>query len=279
MDSCKYWQLATLGTSDYYNVCADTVPLFSFMGIPQNFVGYQESPTHSYAGIITYDYTAPLYKEYIKTTIPPLEIGAIYKVTINVSLADSVKFASDGLGVYFYDEVHLDSANVYCLAVAPQIDYTSYGVIADKINWTTLTANFVADSSYTNLVIGNFKCGAPSNLTTSTYYAAEYWISDESYYYIDSVSVEKIYGAGLNIMNKNSQVRLYPNPAKEELNVAGLTEKTNYNLYSITGVSMQQGELFTSNNIISTKYLAAGIYVLQLTSMDGGRNSIKIIKE
>jgi hypothetical protein len=52
------------------------------------------------AGIFTYA-NGGNSREYFGTDIPALTIGDIYQVTVSVSLADSVEYASDGLGVFF----------------------------------------------------------------------------------------------------------------------------------------------------------------------------------
>jgi Secretion system C-terminal sorting domain len=270
IDSCKFWNRGNQGTTDYFNACGS-----GLYDIPQNYLGYQASPGSAYAGFIAYSQSPVVYKEYIKTKIPALEIGATYKVTIVVSLADSVKFASDGLGVYFYILAKPDSSNFYCLNVTPQIDYTSYGIISDKINWTVLTKNFVADSNYNNLVIGNFRCGSLTNLSTSTYYSANYENANNAYYYLDSVSVEKIANAGLNIVNRNSSLSMYPNPAATSLNIASQDKITSVAITNLFGQTKYTLEYNTEKVQIDLADLPAGIYLIRIN----GSEVRKFVKE
>src|SRR5205085_6569701 len=92
----------------------------------------------------------------------------------------------------------------------------SYSVITDKLNWVELTTTFIPDSTYTNVTIGNFKTDALVNTSVCPYHGAGIGGTDSSaYYYVDSVSVEKI--SPTFITNVNSEPRvagLYPNPAK-----------------------------------------------------------------
>jgi len=280
IDSCKFWFTATQGTVDYYNICSDTT--FNFYGhAPNNYLGYQVSPSSAYAGIVTYNDTYPFtsYKEYLEVPIPALEVGGIYKVTVNVSLADSVKYASDGMGVYFYINAKPDSSNFNCLTNTPQIDYTSYGIITDKVNWTTLTADFVADSSYTHLVIGNFKCDTFAHLSISPYYASGLDMFNTSYYYVDSVSVEKIGNVNTQTIRNNLELKLFPNPVNNQLFIDNVIERTKYKILSVTGVPLRQNELYKGMNTISMAQMPHGIYFLELTTEDGVRIVRQVIKD
>ncbi|MBC7554783.1 MAG: gliding motility-associated C-terminal domain-containing protein [Taibaiella sp.] len=76
------------------------------------------------------------------------------------------------------------------LPFAPQVDYSSYGIITDKINWTTLTKTFVADSAYTHLVVGCFKPLGSIQVDTAenpgSALEREY---QRAYYYISKIGI------------------------------------------------------------------------------------------
>lgn len=154
MNVCPGWRQPTGGTSDYFNACAP--PLW--VGVPLNALGYQDSPDSAYAGLINY---APEsvndYKEYIAASFAPLTVGKAYTFSVHVSLADNCFTATDGFGVLFTTFPYSDPIRLTTVPLTPQIDFSSYGVIADKINWVTLTGTFVADSAYTDLMFGCFK--------------------------------------------------------------------------------------------------------------------------
>ena len=82
--------------------------------------------------------------------------------------------------------------------------------------------------------------------------------------------------AGFNGLEK---ISIYPNPAKDELNITGISKNTNYHLRSITGITIQQGILGQGNNTLSVKNFASGIYILELTGESGVRNIVRVIKE
>ncbi len=183
------WYQPTLGTADGFSWCSNGWPV---TGVPKNYFGYQNSFDSAYAGIYVYNdtmYSSPglEYREYIATTISALEVDSTYKVTIVVSLADSLMWACDGLGVYFTVNKYYDTTTSRTINATPQIDYSSYGVITDTTHWVTLTKTFVADSAYKCIVIGSFKNNHLIHLTKMR----DTGITC-AYYYIDSVSVEKI---------------------------------------------------------------------------------------
>lgn len=180
MNVCPGWRQPTGGTSDYFNACASP----AFVGVPQNYFGYQDSPDSAYAGLYTYaGYSVKDYKEYIAATFPPLTVGNAYTFSVYISLADSSKCATDGFGVFFstypYDESTWTTAQVI-----PQIDFSSYGVVADKTNWVTLTGTFVADSAYTDLMFGSFKKDSVINIDT-----LNDGVRDDAYYYFNQIAL------------------------------------------------------------------------------------------
>lgn len=184
VNKCTGWMQPTGGSSDYFNACDHP----GFVGVPQNHFGYQTCATNAYAGLYTYaTFAVPDYKEYIGTDFPALTVGQTYVMTIKVSLADSSTHASDGLGVYF-TTYEVNQPMLYTtLLVTPQVDYSSFGVIKDKVNWVTLTKTFVADSAYTHLLVGCFKPYGVMHLDSLATYSAAYNYS--SYYYIGQIGL------------------------------------------------------------------------------------------
>lgn len=182
---CTGWRQYTSATPDYFNTCVTNT-----VSVPTNFVGYQHA-AHGQGYMGGYFYLkgdTRIYKEYIATTISPLTPGAIYEVSISVSLSDKSRFGTNDLGVYFYDSGVSNLPGVQgVLSVTPQIDYSSYGVIMDTANWVRVTKTFIADSAYDNIVIGGFKHYNNLTLDSITTNTATY-----AYYYIDSVVIRLI---------------------------------------------------------------------------------------
>lgn len=76
-----------------------------------------------------------------------------------------------------------------------------------------------------------------------------------------------------------SNVKVYPNPANDELYITGILLNTSYRLLNVTGESMQQGVLNPGSNAISIKNFAPGVYILEMTGADGERSMVRVVKE
>jgi gliding motility-associated-like protein len=85
----------------------------------------------------------------------------------------------------------------HTIPLTPQVDYSSYGPITDKINWTKLTGTFVADSNYSHLIVGCFKNESILNsVKAGDFYSLAPIGATYSYYYIDEIGISdpKYYG-------------------------------------------------------------------------------------
>jgi PKD repeat protein len=80
---------------------------------------------------------------------------------------------------------------------------------------------------------------------------------------------------------ENSNISLYPNPAKEYLivNIKDGNNISNYNLYSISGSICSSGYLLNGKNIINTSRLSEGMYFLEVRNGNNMNKCWKIIKE
>ncbi len=176
---CMQWYEYGLGTAniDYFNSCSTGT-----VGVPNNVWGNETAAQGSaYAGIFTY---APVGgKEYFGTTFAPLHIGTTYEVSMSVSLADVVKYGSNGIGVLFYRNGAPPTISL--VNTTPQILYNTISIL--KNGWYRYTATFVADSAYTHLIIGNFLSNSQIQITNTLTGYLPY-----SYYYIDSVVVRPL---------------------------------------------------------------------------------------
>ena len=73
-------------------------------------------------------------------------------------------------------------------------------------------------------------------------------------------------------------IKIYPNPVHNEFTVA-VKENTNYQLYTITGVLVKQGNINTTTNTIVVNELSSGCYILKLQAESGKIESVKVVKE
>jgi sugar lactone lactonase YvrE len=107
----------------------------------------------------------------------------------------------------------------------------------------------------------------------------------KGYIYIadqDNNRIRKISTPDVSITSRVSftttQLKVYPNPAQDQLHIEHATPNTTYHVYNIVGGVMLRGVLQANENTISLHSLPPGMYLLQLTD-EGKRTVHKIIKE
>jgi len=76
-----------------------------------------------------------------------------------------------------------------------------------------------------------------------------------------------------------ADIRVFPNPANDELNITGVMENNAYRLLNVTGISLDQGIFHQGNNSIPMQRFAPGIYILEMTSVNGERSIVRVIKD
>ena len=274
--NCVSWGQATSDPVQYYNACdtaaASLGRFYPWVGVPNNEQGNQNAYEGvGYTGIGVYDSVEPEFKQYLITNIPELDVDTAYQVTIHISLADSSRFATDGMGVFFTTYGSPNLGTLGTLIESPQIDYTSYGIISDTANWTTLTSTFVADSAYTSLIIGIFKPASEMNIFGFNSHAHKFE-PYTAYYYVDAVVVEKLSSTGIKSINSNDGAKIYPNPFTDH---ATLLFSNPYNLphslslYNAEGqIMLRQDNITSGKTRIDKDNLPSGFYYYQLTNAD-----------
>jgi hypothetical protein len=178
-DSCS--------SPDLFAPC-NTVFGISVTGMPNNELGWQNARTgQRYVGIITYSLGSN-YREYIQgRTSAPLQAGQQYCVSMFVSKADNVPYATNNMGIYFSNTEYLRDACTQgsLIPVTPHLNYTC-APIADTLNWVRLQWNYTATGGEQYFVIGNFYTNANSIIQNT----GPSSLNPYAYYYIDDVSIE-----------------------------------------------------------------------------------------
>lgn len=193
-DSCS--------SPDLFSAC-NTLPFIggpSPTNMPNSVLGFQRSRTGTrHAGIITY---APgiaagcnavgvdNYREYIQgRTSSPLVAGQTYCVSMYVSLGDNVVWATNNIGVRFFNNEYFRDAcangNNSLINLVPQLNYTC-APITDTVNWVRVQWDYVATGGERYFVIGNFYNNNNTTVGCSNSGAS---INPYAYYYIDDVSI------------------------------------------------------------------------------------------
>lgn len=272
IDLCIGWRAASVGSTDFFHECTANP---AYIGVPSNRFGSQPSASGSYIGFYTLNRgVVPSFldqREYLTTSFPPLTVGDTFRMTIVVSLADSIYYASDGLGVYFTTYPFFQN-DYLRIAVTPQVSYTSYGIISDNSNWVKLTKTFVADSAYSNLVIGNFTANAAINVSLNPSGTYSTILADStSYYYVDSAALQNIHyvpPTSIGDMVSAEVSKIFPNPFSNMATLAIAGEIGNgcvLEIYDMQGKMVRSVSDIRSNEItIERGLLEAGLYYYRL---------------
>lgn len=245
IDRVDNWE-AYKGSPDYFNSCEPT----NSFSTPQNLMGNQIPVSgNSYTGLILYSKVISNGDEIIGTQLTQnLQIGIKYylsfKIILKYNNAFSVCCGNNKIGAKF-------STQSYSTPNPPSINNSAHiwtdSIITDTLNWTQVFGSFVADSSYSNLMIGNFFSNA--NIDTNDLVGS----GEFSYYFFDDVCVSTdssfcanyIY-TGIEDKSIESNINIYPNPANNYFNV---NNKDSNNPINIKIYNTLGQELFVLNNV------------------------------
>lgn len=182
-DSCS--------SPDLFSACNIIFGNPSPMHMPNSVLGYQRSRTGTrHAGIITHE-SMSQYREYIQGhTSSPMQAGVSYCVSMYVSLANDVPFATNNMGVYFTNSPYLRNpcpgTTNSLINVTPQLNYNCAPITDTTANWFRLQWNYVATGGEQYFTIGNFFNNANTNIVT----VGSNLVNPYAYYFIDDVSIE-----------------------------------------------------------------------------------------
>lgn len=176
-------QFSNATTWSFYDTENNIPDLFSScdatnaVGVPANLYGNETAYDGSnYVGFSPINQNNPTQKQYLLGQVFPLTAGQIYCVKLQVSLADSARFATDQIGMALYN-------GVFNTSVVP-LNNAEFSIINQKNGWLELATTFVADNAYDKLAIGNFDIYDTNiglvNIANPL---------DKPYYYVDGVSI------------------------------------------------------------------------------------------
>ncbi|MBK8846853.1 MAG: T9SS type A sorting domain-containing protein [Bacteroidetes bacterium] len=183
VDSCVGWH-GVLESPDYYNTCAPYP-----VSIPDNFCGYQNNfDGNAYMGLLTYVWYTFGREIFGVTLLDTLIVGNTYNISMRVSRGNwtnqsyncsasnklGIRFTTNQISTYTNSDIN-NYASVY-----------TANIITDTLNWVLLEWNFVADSAYTHMYIGNF---FDDSHTDTAVISAPIGQFGYAYYFIDSVNV------------------------------------------------------------------------------------------
>ncbi len=274
---CKYWYWATYGSPDYFSEQPDIFCSTSY--VPQNGGGYQYARTGiAYVGLATFGSTLfPSHaniREYVGGLLSDtLKQGHEYCVSFYVSVAERLKYVTDGIGLYLSIDSAVDYTITTNLSFVPQISNPSGNIIYDTLNWVQISGTYIATGGEKYLTIGNFKDDANTMIDSTSA------TSLNAYLFIDDVSVIDC-TVGINeIESYKNKISLMPNPAKDESVYSiflNRNETGSMIVYSKLGIKLLNKQLVEGNNTVSIPLteLGAGVYFVQ-TYVNGKNTDLK----
>ncbi|WP_173279339.1 OmpA family protein [Winogradskyella eckloniae] len=187
------WSIPNLGSTDFFSTFSKAVG-------SHNYIGYQmPKDGKSYAGF--YAFSPDNYREYIQGELnESLQKGKTYTLTFYISLAENSTDALKGIQVLFNEQKLVLSTKSFKAISETYINpkkqtnkrFRLYSIDSelfynDRVNWTKVSLEFIAEGYETHFSIGNFNNNRKTELqeilkTTKVKHQF-------SYYYIDEVSI------------------------------------------------------------------------------------------
>ena len=269
VDYALDWHI-TKGSPDYFNACAGSSGEFS---VPNNNFGNQLAASGmGYIGFLNWTAVNPFYEHFGTTLTSPLIVGATYYLSFKINTAgDSINsgVATNKMGFRFtnvmYDFNSNPSPNDN---VAHLYENT---IIYDTVNWITVSGTFIADSAYTNIVIGNF-FEYDSIDTTIVHYTAS-----ASYYFIDDIYVShQPQTSGLELNGVINIPVISPNPTNGILSIKSELPIEELLIIDISGNVIKK--MTHPPNKIDVTDLKNGLYFIRFVGKNGILGNAKFTK-
>jgi hypothetical protein len=145
-----------------------------------------------------------------------------------------------------------------------------------KINNSTTTSNILQDINIDQLAFGN-----RAQLPFQYFYGLidDIGIWNRALTQQEITALYNSSSVGVTEFKNNNLFSVYPNPAKNQLNIKAdvLLLNSNYTIYDYTGKLVLSGKLTSENSIIELNNLSQGIYLL--TVGDNKKQTFKIVKD
>ncbi len=255
---------ALLLSPDYFHVCATN----SNVSIPQNLGGYQftsNTMDSAYVGVGTsHLHLRDSVREIIGITmLQPLIIGQKYYVSFLISAGSSPNSSpcyNDRFGIKLITYLNtLTTSNKSLVDNISQFYIDS--IISDTTNWSYIRGSFIADSAYTDILIGNFF--TLDSLNTSCVYPST---SPRSYYYLDRICLST--DSSLCELASEVPVILRPsaisvvNRENDLLILLDQNVDRKMSVFDMAGRLIVSKELNIGFNSIDKAILSSGMYII-----------------
>jgi len=258
---------------DYFHECA----LSPAVGVPENIAGFQiPFVGNAYSGLFTFSTTNQDRREImgielISTLIPGQTYFCSMRFVRPVGWS-LVGVATNNLGMKFSNtEIYSSTAQALDGFAHLKVEE----VAIDSVNWVLLYGEIVPEQSYQYLHIGNFFSDEETDVMTFS--QSSIW----AYYFIDDVrvSTEPLVVTSVNPQELGSTLRIFPNPAKEVLNIVSQRIMKNIEIYSISGQVIEDVEVNREYTVhMNLSHISTGLYIAIVQFENGDTESIKFNK-
>jgi OOP family OmpA-OmpF porin len=275
------WFRPAFGTSDFFHECGTVVT-----DVPSNAYGNQSANSgKAYAGFHTYllGHNDTFYREYISIQLlDTLEQGTKYIVGFYVSRADTSGYATK-IGAYFSDTAISQPVSVGIgLNLIPHVE--TQVVVTTRIQWVSLSFEYVASGGEQFITIGNFRSNSLSDTINTYDGGSNPFFYNLAYYYIDDIFVQDESTTGVKEQQEQQQMLVYPNPTNNwiTLSIKADSKASKVTIYNMHGQEVLTESIEPNGGEIqlSLAHLPSALYLVHVLSGSGGIiASKKIIKE
>lgn len=233
-----------------------------------SFVVYREITTNNYQriGAVVYD-SLSVFND---LGANPASTGYRYKLKSKNNKGVTSLFSD------YHNTIYLTNTSANFNWTPYQIEnnttpVSTYNIYRDNNS----TGNFILIGNTTGNQFG-FTDTQYSSFPNSSYYVEAVMTGGvctptRSGYAASRSNVKHIGSNGVQQLNNNTAINIYPNPATSMLYITGITGKTIIHLYDVVGKLIMETEI-ENNTTINTSQMAEGVYTLSTTSKMG--NSI-----
>lgn len=228
------------------------------MPVIDSFVVYREITTNNYQriGVVLYD-SLSTFDDF---NANPASTGYRYKLKSKNILGVESPFSD------YHNTIYLTNTGA-------NFSWTPYQI---ENNTTPVSAYYIyRDDNST----GNFQTIGNTTGNQLGYTDVNFTSYPNAQYYVEAVIISgacdptrssytgsrsnvKYFGtAGIQQLNNNSLINIYPTPANNELTITGIKDKTTIRLYDVVGKLLLEKEV-ENNTTINTTMLTVGVYTL-----------------
>lgn len=215
-------------------------------------------------GLWSYTIDGLNQRQYVQIPLSSiLTTGEKYIVSFYTSLADSMEYAADGIGIYLSVDAPSSDLNEV-LDYEPQVKATE--VVDNYSDWVLISDTITATEDYAYLTIGNFYDDAATNLTENPV-ASGLPGTYGAYFFIDDIRVEHYTentSSTPTIAAPTITTQFYPNTKQLEIHSSEEVNKT-VHIYSILGELVAQQASYDPALIFDMNHYPPGMYIAKIS--------------